>query len=64
MPNLQQGMMPGRFGAAAPAQQDGYFFGQDGGQPDLSQYDEGGDYWLNDDEVKYIMKMGGKVEYY
>lgn len=72
MQNLQQGMNPGRYAAAAPAQQDGYYFGgngnrykqQDGGQPDLSQYDEGGDYWLNDDEVKYIMKMGGKVEYY
>ena len=71
MPNQMQGMMPGRFGASAPAQQYGSAFGgnsnryvQDGGQPDLSQYAEGGDYWMTEDEVKQFMKMGGKVEYY
>jgi hypothetical protein len=71
MQNLEMGMMPGRFGASAPAQQYGSAFGgnsnryrQDGGQPDLSQYAEGGDYWMTEDEVKQLMKMGGKVEYY
>lgn len=71
MQNLQMGLMPGRFAAAAPSQQDGYAFQgntnryrQDGGQPDLSQYAEGGDYWMTEDEIKQLMKMGGKVEYY
>ncbi len=71
MPNLNQGMLQGRLAFANPAQQYGSAFGrnsnryrQDGGQPDLSQYDEGGDYWMTEDEVKQFMKMGGKVEYY
>jgi hypothetical protein len=71
MQDRQMGMMQGRFAFADPAQQNGYSFGgngnryvQDGGQPDLSQYAEGGDYWMTEDEVKQLMKMGGKVEYY
>ncbi len=64
MQDRQMGMLPGRAGFATPAQQNGYFFGQDGGQPDMSLYQEGGDYWMTEDEVKQFMKMGGKVEYY
>jgi hypothetical protein len=71
MQNFQMGMLPGRAGFATPGQQTGYSFGgndnryrQDGGEPDLSQYEEGGDYWMTEDEVKQFMKMGGKVEYY
>ena len=70
MQNLEMGMMPGRFGASAPAQQYGSVFGRNGngyeygGQTDLSQYAEGGDYWMTKDEVEQLMKMGGKVEYY
>lgn len=70
MQNLEMGMMPGRFGASAPAQQYGSVFGRNGnryeygGQTDLSQYAEGGDYWMTEDEVKQLMQMGGKVEYY
>jgi hypothetical protein len=64
MPNQMQGMMQGRFGAAQPAQMQGMYYTQLGGQPDLSGYGVGDDAYLTDQEIEAFMRMGGKVEYY
>ena len=64
MPNQMQGMMQGRFGAASPAQMQGMYFTQLGGQPDLSGYGLGDEAYMTDQEIEAFMRMGGKVEYY
>ena len=64
MPNQMQGMMQGRFGAAQPAQMQGTYFTQLGGQPDLSGYGLGDEAYMTDQEIEAFMRMGGRVEYY
>jgi hypothetical protein len=64
MQDRQMGMLPGRAGFTAPGMTNGYAFAQYGGQPDLSGYEIGDDAYLTDDEIEYVLKNGGKVEYY